>query len=291
MASPTRHRTLMLDTIHRRRPRRRQGQEDRPGRCSNAGRSTVTVVDMLLRRRVPFYDGTLVDTIRSHGQSIRCCAWTRPDWPPCLRCMVPVSWAGGLERRIPRVEWNARGWWRPSRATTIATAPRQTVDDALHAAHDRGVPAPAASASPRARRSARRPARSPPAPCIWSARSPIRSTPTKTRSRCTRRPRWVLRLGNRFKKHLRGARRACESSSALSHEPVVRPRRVAGALHPERYLFDAVVCAYTGFRWARRGLDGARQRDGGDPIWARAGATAGLRQRCRPRRRRGRASA
>ena len=66
------------------------------------------------------------------------------DLPPCLRCAVPVC--PGQELASIR-RWSRCARWRPRRARRRVPAarqprhpPRQAVDHAVHAAHDRGLP-------------------------------------------------------------------------------------------------------------------------------------------------------
>src|SRR5262245_14180239 len=53
--------------------------------------ATATVVDIAPRAgAAPFYDPTLLDTIRAYGDETLLCIDAPLTLPPCLRCTVPV---------------------------------------------------------------------------------------------------------------------------------------------------------------------------------------------------------
>ena len=53
--------------------------------------ATATVVDIAPRTgAVPFYDPTLLETIRAYGEETLLCIDAPLTLPPCLRCVVPV---------------------------------------------------------------------------------------------------------------------------------------------------------------------------------------------------------
>ncbi len=146
--------------------------------------AAATVVDIAPRTgAVPFYDPTLLETIRAYGDETLLCIDAPLTLPPCLRCTVPVCPGQELCVDPSVVEMRAlvsepRDDLFP-RAATVTRAGANRRSRRTRSAPPRSTWRPA-SASPRAKASDREPARSPRAPRTSCVRSPTASRSTAT---------------------------------------------------------------------------------------------------------------
>jgi hypothetical protein len=241
---------------------------------------TATVVDIAPRSgALPFYDAALLETIRQYGDETLLCIDAPLTLPPCLRCTVPVC--PGQESCVDPsvVEMRAlatetadrlgeRGGDRDARRGKPPITPYTQRATEIHLACRAGIVAReglgqgtgplAARASHLVRALADR---------FTLNENLIEVYPRATLA--------LLGLGTPFKKHLRereGRARILDSlSDELRFGPGIWRERCVQSDH----LFEAVICAFTGFLWARDGWtlpagaegpgardDAARLRDG-----------------------------
>jgi predicted RNase H-like nuclease len=265
------------------------------------GRS-ATVVDIAPRTgAAPFYDPTLLDTIRGYGDETLLCIDAPLTLPPCLRCTVPVCPGQQLcvdpsvvEMRAIAAELAAEAEQRYDARTT----PMSSVGLSLRANRDtrRGKP----SITPYTQRTTE-------VYLAWSAGIAAReglgqgTGPLAARAAHLSRaladrftlnenlievyPKATLAalgLGTPFKKHLREREGRAGILESLAGELRFGPGVWRELCIQSDHLFEAVICAFTGFLWARDGWslpayasardDAARLRDGW--IWTPPVATA-----------------
>jgi len=226
------------------------------------GRS-ATVVDIAPRTGAPpFYDPTLLETIRGYGDETLLCIDAPLTLPPCLRCTVPVC--PGQERCIDPSVVEMRAL-----AAEAAEARERDERIALRGGRDarRGKP----SITPYTQRTtevflacsvgiaAREGLGQGTGPLAARAAHLVRALAdrfTLNENLLEVYPKATLvalGLGTPFKKHLREREtrsRVLESlSDQLRFGPGVWRERCVQSDH----LFEAVICAFTGFLWARDG--------------------------------------
>ncbi len=232
----------------------------------------ATVVDIAPRNgALPFYDAALVETIRQYGDETLLCIDAPLTLPPCLRCAVPICPGQDacvdpsvVEMRALSAEGDAtRG--RDSRRGKPPITPYTQRATEVHLAHRIGIAAReglgqgtgplAARAAHLVRALADR---------FRLNENLIEAYPKATLS--------MLGLATPFKKHLRERETRARILEALSGELRFGPGVWRELCIQSDHLFEAVICAFTGFLWARDGWllppaaeprdDEARLRDG-----------------------------
>jgi hypothetical protein len=256
---------------------------------------TATVVDIAPRSgAMPFYDAALLETIRQYGDETLLCIDAPLTLPPCLRCAVPVCpgqeacvdpsvvqmrglAAEAAERFADRDARRGKPPITPytQRATEVHLACR--VGIVAREGLGQGTGPLAARASHLVRALADR---------FTLNENLIEVYPRATLS--------LLGLGTPFKKHLREREARASILDALSDELRFGPGIWRERCVQSDHLFEAVVCAFTGFLWARDGWtvpagveiaaagdDAARLRAGW--IWTPPAAEAAPDQMARPK--------
>ena len=224
---------------------------------------TATVVDIAPRTgAVPFYDPTLLDTIRGYGEETLLCIDAPLTLPPCLRCLVPVCpgqeacvdpsvvemhalAAEAVEAsRGARDGFAARG--RDTRRGKPSITPYTQRTTEVYLACSAGIATREGlgqGTGPLAARAAH-------LVRALADRFTLNENLIEVYPKATL---LALGLGTPFKKHLREREtraRVLESLSAeLRFGPGVWRERCVQSDH----LFEAVISAFTGFLWARDG--------------------------------------
>jgi hypothetical protein len=224
--------------------------------------TTATVVDIAPRTGAPpFYDPTLLDTIRAYGDETLLCIDAPLTLPPCLRCTVPVCpgqescvdpsvvemRALAAEASEAREEggFGLRGN-RDTRRGKPSITPYTQRTTEVYLACSAGIAAREGlgqGTGPLAARAAH-------LVRALADRFTLNDNLIEAYPKATL---VALGLGAPFKKHLREREtraRVLESLSAeLRFGPGVWRERCVQSDH----LFEAVICAFTGFLWARDG--------------------------------------
>jgi Protein of unknown function (DUF429) len=251
--------------------------------------ATATVVDIAPRTgAAPFYDPTLLDTIRAYGDETLLCIDAPLTLPPCLRCEVPVCPGQNACVDSSVVEM---------RALAAEAAEARDGAQAMHAASDRfglrgnrdtrrGKP----SVTPYTQRpteiflaasvgiAAREGLGQGTGPLAARAAHLVRALAdrfTINQNLIEVYPKATLvalGLGAPFKKHLREREARAGVLESLSAELRFGPGVWRERCVQSDHLFEAVICAFTGFLWARDGWslpvyttardESARLRDG-----------------------------
>jgi predicted RNase H-like nuclease len=237
--------------------------------------STATVVDIAPRSgALPFYDAALLETIREYGDETLLCIDAPLTLPPCLRCTVPVCPgqescvdASVVEMRALAVEASRLGDRagdrlsdRDARRGKPPITPYTQRATEIHLACRAGIVAReglgqgtgplAARASHLVRALADR---------FTLNENLIEVYPRATLA--------LIGLGLPFKKHLREREGRARILDALSDELRFGPGIWRERCVQSDHLFEAVICAFTGFLWARdgwtlpAGADGPEARD------------------------------
>jgi hypothetical protein len=215
--------------------------------------SGATVVDIAPRNgALPFYDAALVDTIRQYGDETLLCIDAPLTLPPCLRCTVGLCPGQNacvdpsvVEMRALAAEaQQARD--RDSRRGKPPITPYTQRATEVHLSHRLGIVAReglgqgtgplAARAAHLLRALADR---------FRLNENLIEAYPKATLS--------ILGLGTPFKKHLRERETRARILEALSGELRFGPGVWRELCIQSDHLFEAVICAFTGFLWARDG--------------------------------------
>jgi len=232
----------------------------------------ATVVDIAPRNgALPFYDAALVDTIRQYGDETLLCIDAPLTLPPCLRCAVPLCPGQNACVDPSVVEMRAlsasaeQARDRNSRRGKPPVTPYTQRATELHLSLRAGVAAReglgqgtgplAARAAHLVRALADR---------FRLNENLIEAYPKATLA--------LLGLATPFKKHLREREARARILEALSAELRFGPGVWRELCIQSDHLFEAVICAFTGFLWARDGWvlppaaeprdDAARLRDG-----------------------------
>jgi hypothetical protein len=234
--------------------------------------TTATVVDIAPRNgALPFYDTALIDTIRQYGDETLLCVDAPLTLPPCLRCTVALCPGQNacvdpsvLEMRAlaeKEARANDRGSRRgkppitpyTQRATEVHLSGRLRI--VAREGLGQGTGPLAARAAHLLRALADR---------FHLNENLIEAYPKATLA--------VLGLGTRFKKTLRERETRARILEALAGELRFGPGVWRELCIQSDHLFEAVICAYTGFLWARDSWalpaaaqpreDEARLRDG-----------------------------
>jgi uncharacterized protein DUF429 len=223
--------------------------------------AAATVVDIAPRTgAAPFYDPTLLDTIRAYGDETLLCIDAPLSLPPCLRCTVPVCPGQELCVDPSVVEMRA--------LAAEAAAARDDVF-ALRDTRDtrRGKP----SITPYTQRTtevylacsvgiaAREGLGQGTGPLAARAAHLVRALAdrfTLNENLVEVYPKATLvalGLGTPFKKHLRERETRARILESLSDELRFGPGVWRELCIQSDHLFEAVICAFTGFLWARDG--------------------------------------
>jgi hypothetical protein len=226
--------------------------------------AAATVVDIAPRNgALPFYDAALLETIRAYGDETLLCVDAPLTLPPCLRCLVQVCPGQSdcidpavLEMRALASETD-EGRGRDARRGKPPITPYTQRTTEVHLSHRTGIVAReglgqgtgplAARAAHLLRALADR---------FRLNENLIEAYPKATLA--------ALGLGTPFKKHLRERETRARILEALADELRFGPGVWRELCIQSDHLFEAVICAFTGFLWARDGWslpEGAGQRE------------------------------
>jgi hypothetical protein len=242
---------------------------------------TATVVDIAPRNgALPFYDAALIETIRQYGDETLVCVDAPLTLPPCLRCTVPLCPGQDacvdpavIEMRALAAEGTTDD--RNSRRGKPPITPYTQRATEVHLSRRLGIVAReglgqgtgplAARAAHLLRALADR---------FRLNENIIEAYPKATLA--------LLGLATPFKKHLRERETRAQILEALAAELRFGPGVWRELCIQSDHLFEAVICAFTGFLWARDGwalppaaeprADEARLREGW--IWTPPTRTA-----------------
>jgi hypothetical protein len=247
--------------------------------------ATATVVDIAPRTgAVPFYDPTLLETIRAYGEETLLCIDAPLTLPPCLRCVVPVC--PGQDSCVDPSVVEMRSL--AAEAMSARPDPHAATSLLFRGNRDtrRGKP----SITPYTQRAtevylagavgiaAREGLGQGTGPLAARAAHLVRALAdrfTINQNMIEVSPKATLvslGLGTTFKKHLRERETRARVLESLSGELRFGPGVWRERCVQTDHLFEAVICAFTGFLWARDGWalpayattrdDDARLRDG-----------------------------
>src|SRR5262245_34859909 len=222
---------------------------------------TATVVDIAPRTGAPpFYDPTLLDTIRAYGEETMLCIDAPLTLPPCLRCQVPVCPGQQLCVDPSVVEMRAlaaeaaelrddafppRGGRDARRGKPTITPYTQRTTE-VHLACRVGIAAREGlgqGTGPLAARAAH-------LVRALADRFTLNENLIEVYPKATL---VALGLGTPFKKHLRERETRARILESLSAELRFGPGVWRELCIQSDHLFEAVICAFTGFLWARDG--------------------------------------
>jgi hypothetical protein len=226
--------------------------------------SAATVVDIAPRTgAVPFYDPTLLETIRAYGDETLLCIDAPLTLPPCLRCTVPVCPGQDVCVDPSVVEMRA--------LAAEAAEARHAEDPFARATRDtrRGKP----SITPYTQRTtevylaasvgiaAREGLGQGTGPLAARAAHLVRALAdrfTLNENLIEAYPKATLvalGLSTPFKKHMRERETRARILESLSDELRFGPGVWRELCIQSDHLFEAVICAFTGFLWARDGWE------------------------------------
>jgi hypothetical protein len=230
---------------------------------------TATVVDIAPRNgALPFYDAALLETIRQYGDDSLLCVDAPLTLPPCLRCEVPVC--PGQESCVDPavVEMRALSTEgeqladRDSRRGKPPITPYTQRATEVYLARRMGIVAREGlgqGTGPLAARAAHL--------CRALAdRFRLNENLIEVYPKATL---VALGLGTPFKKHLRERETRARILEALSDELRFGPGVWRERCIQSDHLFEAVICGFTGFLWARDGWTipaGATLRNSADQL-------------------------
>jgi hypothetical protein len=242
----------------------------------------ATVVDIAPRNgALPFYDAALIDTIRQYGDETLLCVDAPLTLPPCLRCTVPLCPGQSacvdpsvVEMRALAVEGDPASDRDTRRGKPPITPYTQRATE-VHLSRRLGILAREGlgqGTGPLAARAAH--LLHALADRFQLNENLIEAYPKATLA--------LLGLGTPFKKHLRERETRARILEALADELRFGPGVWRELCIQSDHLFEAVICAFTGFLWARDRwalppaaeprADEARLRDGW--IWTPPARTA-----------------
>jgi hypothetical protein len=242
---------------------------------------TATVVDIAPRPGAfPFYDAALLETIRQYGDETLLCIDAPLTLPPCLRCAVPICPGQeacvdpavvemrALVREAPAPDGaRPRGSDRDARRGKPPITPYTQRATEVHLSHRLGIVAREGlgqGTGPLAARAAH-------LVRALADRFTLNQNLIEVYPKATLA---LLGLGSPFKKHLRERETRARILEAVSDELRFGPGIWRERCVQSDHLFEAVICAFTGFLWARDGwtlpagadaaerADGARLADG-----------------------------
>lgn len=256
---------------------------------------TATVVDIAPRTgAAPFYDPTLLSTIRAYGDDTLLCIDAPLTLPPCLRCLVPVCPGQELcvdpsvveMRALVAEAADARDDGYPPRGSrdmrrgkpSITPYTQRTTE--VYLASSGGIAAREGlgqGTGPLAARAAH-------LVRALADRFTLNENLIEVYPKATL---VALGLGTPFKKHLRERETRARILESLSDELRFGPGVWRERCIQSDHLFEAVICAFTGFLWARDGWSlpattstrdaDERLRDGW--IWTPPATTAAAAQK------------
>ena len=256
-----------------------RGRRPRSPRFGSTVR-TATVVDIAPRTgAAPFYDPTLLDTIRAYGDETLLCIDAPLTLPPCLRCAVPVC--PGQEACVDPSVVEMRA---------LAAEAADARDDGFPPRGSRDTRRGKPSITPYTQRTtevylacsvgiaAREGLGQGTGPLAARAAHLVRALAdrfTLNENLIEVYPKATLvalGLGTPFKKHLRERETRARILESLSVELRFGPGVWRELCIQSDHLFEAVICAFTGFLWARDG-------------WSLPATTTGARRGRAPARR------
>jgi hypothetical protein len=230
----------------------------------------ATVTDLAPRAgALPLYDRALLELLSGYGDGTLLCIDAPLTLPPCLRCQVPVC--PGQEscvdpaviemQRLARESDVSAGHDRDNRRGKPPITPYTQRVTELHLLHERGLmprEALGQGTGPLAARAAH----------LARALSDrfrlndnlIEVTPKATLT--------TLGFTRPYKKHLHERETRAHILDALAPDLRFGPGVWRELCVQNDHLFDAVICAYTGFLWAR---DGWTERDRATEAFHRGG--------------------
>ncbi len=231
----------------------------------------ATVVDIAPRNgALPFYDAALIETIRQYGDETLVCVDAPLTLPPCLRCTVALCPGQDACVDPSVVEMRALSAGgapndRDARRGKPPITPYTQRATEVHLSRRLGIVAreglgqgtgPLAARAAHVLRAL--------ADRFRLNENIIEAYPKATLA--------LLGLGTPFKKHLRERETRARILEALAGELRFGPGVWRERCIQSDHLFEAVICAFTGFLWARDGWalppaaeprdDEARLRDG-----------------------------
>jgi hypothetical protein len=217
------------------------------------GRS-ATVVDIAPRTgAVPFYDAALLDTIRQYGDETLLCVDAPLTLPPCLRCTVAVCPgqeacvdSSVVEMRALAAEGTTGPRDRDARRGKPPITPYTQRTTEVYLAQRLGIVAREGlgqGTGPLAARAAH-------LVRALADRFVLNVNLIEVYPKATLA---LLGLGTPFKKHLRERETRARILDALSDELRFGPGIWRERCVQSDHLFEAVICAFTGFLWARDG--------------------------------------
>jgi hypothetical protein len=248
----------------------------------------ATVVDIAPRTGAPpFYDAALLETIRAYGDETLLCLDAPLTLPPCLRCTVAVCPGqeacvdpAVIEMRALAAETDGGSSDRDTRRGKPPITPYTQRATEVHLSRRSGIVAREGlgqGTGPLAARAAH-------LVRALADRFTLNENLIEVYPKATLA---LLGLGTPFKKHLRERETRARILETLSDELRFGPGIWRERCVQNDHLFEAVLCAFTGFLWARDGWtipagaqpaalrsDAERLRDGW--IWTppASGATA-----------------
>jgi Protein of unknown function (DUF429) len=228
---------------------------------------TATVVDIAPRAgALPFYDAALLETIRQYGDETLLCVDAPLTLPPCLRCTVAVCPGqevcvdpAVVEMRAlaARGDAGGRAGDRDTRRGKPLITPYTQRTTEVYLAHRLGIVAREGlgqGTGPLAARAAH-------LVRALADRFTLNANLIEVYPKATLA---LLGLGTPFKKHLRERETRARILEVLADELRFGPGVWRELCIQSDHLFEAVICAFTGFLWARDGWalpQGAGQRD------------------------------
>jgi hypothetical protein len=211
----------------------------------------ATVVEIAPRGgAMPLYDTALIDTIRSFGPGTLLCVDAPLTLPPCLRCAVPVcpgqdECVDGAVVEMRAISASGVGGDRFRRGKPSVTPYTQRTTE-VYLAHRLGIvprEALGQGTGPLAARAAHL-ARA------LADRFRLNHNLLEVYPKGTLAALGFLRP---YKKHLKERETRAEVLEALSGELRFGPGVWRELCIQSDHLFDAVICAFTGYLWARDG--------------------------------------
>ncbi len=232
----------------------------------------ATVVDIAPRNgALPFYDTALIETIRQYGEATLLCVDAPLTLPPCLRCQVPIcpGQTACVDPSVVEMRALCREGEhaddRDSRRGKPPITPYTQRATEVHLSRRLGIVAREAlgqGTGPLAARAAH-------LVRALADRFRLNENLIEVYPKATLA---LLGLGTPYKKHLHERETRAHILEALAGELRFGPGVWRELCIQSDHLFEAVICAFTGFLWARDAWevpasaaprdDEARLRDG-----------------------------
>ena len=255
--------------------------------------ASATVVDIAPRDGAPpFYDAALLETIRAYGDETLLCLDAPLTLPPCLRCTVPIcpGQQSCVDPSVVEMQALAREATQLQSARPASEGPPTRIAAELFREADRDTRRGKPAITPYTQRTtevymavrlgivAREGMGQGTGPLAARAAHLVRALTdrfTLNDNLIEVHPKGTLAqlgLGTPFKKHLRERETRARILESLSGELRFGPGVWRERCIQSDHLFEAVICAFTGFLWARDGwavppgatdrTDADRLRDG-----------------------------